>query len=285
MAPADALSPAALLAYEMNGVPLPPEHGFPLRLIAPGWYGVANVKWLRRVEARADQYEGKFMGRDYVTMREERRDGQPVVVYSSVGRARLKSAPAKVTVKDGLYRIVGAAWGAPIARVEVRVDDGPWEEATLEEGAGGELAWVFWSKDWPSPAAGEHTITSRAIDAAGNVQPAPTDPVIAGKKTFWESNGQLSRRVGVGSYARPTPRPSGLAADGRPVSGRLAAGAGGQVALHRLAYPGGEAVYTINLQISPDRPELLERAGFRIYGPVADKEYARGGAQLGLRPN
>jgi DMSO/TMAO reductase YedYZ molybdopterin-dependent catalytic subunit len=198
MAPADALSPDNLLAYEMNGQPLPRDHGFPVRLIAPGWYGVANVKWLRRIEARDAQYEGRFMGRDYVTMREEQRDGKPVVVYTSVGRARLKSAPAKVTLKDGLHRIVGAAWGAPVARVEVRVDDGPWTAATLEEGAGGEFAWVFWYLDWPNAAAGEHTIASRAIDAAGNVQPAPTDPVIANKKTYWESNGQITRRVLIG---------------------------------------------------------------------------------------
>src|SRR5262245_21418646 len=204
MAPADALNPNNVLAYELNGQPLPQSNGFPLRLIAPGWYGVANVKWLRRIEARPAQYEGRFMGRDYVTMREELRDGKPVVVYSSVGRARLKSAPAKVTLKDGAHRIVGAAWVAPVARVEVRVDDGPWRPATLEDGAGGEFAWVFWSLDWPDAAAGEHTVASRAVDTAGDVQPAPTDPVIATKKTYWESNGQITRRVLIGGAA-PAP--------------------------------------------------------------------------------
>src|SRR6516162_4146153 len=72
----DAMGPDNLLCYEMNGVPLPPAHGFPLRLIAPGWYGIANVKWLRRIEVRATRLENRFMGRDYVTIREEKHDGR-----------------------------------------------------------------------------------------------------------------------------------------------------------------------------------------------------------------
>jgi hypothetical protein len=92
---------------------------------------------------------------------------------------------------------VGAAWGAPIGRVEVRVDGGPWREATLEEGKGADYAWAFWSLEWGAPAAGEHAITSRAIDVHGTVQPAPDDPAIAGKKTVWESNGQITRRVRI----------------------------------------------------------------------------------------
>ena len=73
----DAMSPDNLLGYEMNGAPLPPEHGFPLRLIAPGWYGVANVKWLTRIEVRDPRYQGHFMARDYVTIREESATGRP----------------------------------------------------------------------------------------------------------------------------------------------------------------------------------------------------------------
>ena len=72
----DAISGDNLLCYEMNGAPLPPEHGFPVRLIAPGWYGVANVKWLTRIEVRDARYQGRFMARDYVTIREEQRNGQ-----------------------------------------------------------------------------------------------------------------------------------------------------------------------------------------------------------------
>jgi DMSO/TMAO reductase YedYZ molybdopterin-dependent catalytic subunit len=200
MSLADATDPTVLLAYEMNGAPLPPGHGAPLRLIVPGWYGVANVKWLTRVEVRDTRLMNRFMARDYVTIREEppaEAGGEPVWAETSVGRARLKSVPARVTRLGGQYRVVGAAWGAPIAGVEVKLDDGPWAPAALDRTPGEDapFAWTLWSLDWGAPAPGEHTVTSRATDASGNVQPAPDDPLIANKKTYWESNGQVTRRV------------------------------------------------------------------------------------------
>ena len=193
----DAMNPNNLLCYQMNGAPLPQPHGAPIRLIAPGWYGIANVKWLNRIEVRDTRFMGRFMARDYVTIREEQRNGETAAVETSVGRTLLKSAPARVTRKDGQYRIVGAAWGAPIARVEVQVDGGPWRSATIDRSEQGKFAWSFWSIDWPNATPGEHTITSRAADIQSNVQPAMDDPHIANKKTYWESNGQVSRRIRV----------------------------------------------------------------------------------------
>jgi DMSO/TMAO reductase YedYZ molybdopterin-dependent catalytic subunit len=198
MSLADAINPHNLLCYEMNGVPLPQAHGFPVRLIAPGWYGIANVKWLQRIEVVETRYMGRFMARDYVTIREEQRQGQTVWTETSVGRALLKSVPAKVTRQNGQYHIVGAAWGAPIQRVEVQIDGGPWMPATVDRSQEAEFAWKIWSIDWEKPAAGEHTITSRAIDTAGDVQPAMDDPRIAKKRTYWESNGQVTRRIRIG---------------------------------------------------------------------------------------
>ena len=197
MSLADATSPDTLLCYEMNGEPLLASHGAPLRLIAPGWYGIANVKWLDRIEVLDTRYMGNFMARDYVTIRLEQQGGQTVRQETSVGRALLKSAPAKVARKDGTYRIVGAAWGAPIEAVEVRIDNGDWMPATIEQGAEYDFTWKFWAVDWGNPSPGEHTITSRAIDTAGNVQPAMDDPRIATKQTYWESNGQLTRRIRI----------------------------------------------------------------------------------------
>jgi len=195
----EALAPANLLCYEMNGEPLPPLHGFPLRLIAPGWYGVANVKWLKRIEVVDKRWAGRFMAKDYVTIRQEPRDnGELVWTQKVVGPALLKSVTAKVTVKNGTHRIYGAAWGRPIQRVEVRIDDGPWRAATIDRGQEHEFAWKFWHLDWKEAVAGEHTITSRAIDRAGEVQPAMGDPVIANKRTYWESNGQITRRIRIG---------------------------------------------------------------------------------------
>ena len=198
MSLADAMDPNNILCYEMNGAPLPSANGFPLRLVAPGWYGIANAKWLKHIEVRDRRFESLLMGRNYVTLREEDHNGETVWVETSVGRARLTSAPGRVTHIGGNYRIVGAAWGAPIDRVEVKIDDGPWMPATIDRTEDAEFAWKMWSLDWPNPSAGEHTVTSRAIDTSGNIQPAMNDPWIAKKHTYWESNGQVTRRIRVG---------------------------------------------------------------------------------------
>jgi len=194
----DAMSPENLLCYEMNGVPLAVHHGFPLRLIVPGWYGIANVKWLRRIEVIDTRFMGRFMAKDYVTLREEKRGSETVWNMTSVGRALVKSVTAKVTRQGSGYRIHGAAWGAPIDRVEVSVDDGDWRRATIGEGKDEAYAWKFWHLDWAGAAPGEHTIVSRAVDTSGKIQPAMDDPMLAGKKTYWESNGQLTRRIRLG---------------------------------------------------------------------------------------
>jgi DMSO/TMAO reductase YedYZ molybdopterin-dependent catalytic subunit len=195
MSLADAMNPNNLLCYEMNGAPLPQSHGFPLRLIAPGWYGIANIKWLKRIEVRDSRFMGRWMARDYVTLREEQQNGDTVWTETSVGRALLKSIPAKVTRKEGRYRIVGAAWGGPIERVEVRIDDGPWMPAQIDSSETAPFAWKMWSLDWQKAAPGEHTMVSRAIDIEGNIQPTADDPRIAKKHTKWENNGQFTRRI------------------------------------------------------------------------------------------
>ncbi len=193
----EAMARENLLCWQMNGVPLPREHGHPVRLIAPGWYGVANVKWLTRIEVTDARYAGRFMARDYVTIREQQRDGETVWTFHTVSRDRLKSAPAKVTRRGGRYAILGAAWGAPIARVEVQIDNGRWRAARLDRRRSG-TAWTFWTLDWGTPAPGEHTVRSRAFDVDGVMQPPPTDPYLASRRTYWENNGQITRRVRIG---------------------------------------------------------------------------------------
>ncbi len=193
---AEATDPANLLCYEMNGQPLPAANGHPLRLIAPRWFGISNVKWLTRIEVTDARFEGPFQAQRYLTVREEPRpDGTSVWTRTAVGRSLLKSIAATVTVQDGKYRIYGAAWGAPVARVEVRVDDGPWKTAVIDRGAEHEFAWKFWHLDWANAAPGEHTITSRAVDKTGTVQPAKDDPRVAKRHTYWEANEQITRTV------------------------------------------------------------------------------------------
>ena len=194
---ADAMNPYNLLCYEMNGEPLPARNGAPLRLIAPGWYGVANVKWLQRIEVWNTRLANRFMARDYVTVRQEGTEAEPFWTESSVGRTLLKSAPARVVRDGNRYRIEGAAWGAPIRYVDVSIDDGPWQRAELDRSQRAEHAWSFWTFDWADATPGEHTITSRATDTAGKIQPPADDPLLVNKITYWESNGQITRRVNV----------------------------------------------------------------------------------------
>src|SRR5206468_4250999 len=146
------------------------------------------------------RYAGNFMARDYVSIREQQRDGKTLWTFATVRHDRLKSAPAKVTRRESRYTIMGAAWGAPIAAVEVQIDHGPWMTARFcgpsphrKRSRG--YAWRFWTFDWGTPAPGEHKVTSRAFDVDGNIQPAPDDPFLASRRTFWESNGHITRRV------------------------------------------------------------------------------------------
>ena len=194
----DALQDTNLLCYEMNGEPLPHANGAPLRLITPGWYGIACVKWLKRIEIRDTRFMGRFMGRDYVTIREEKRpDGESVWMETSVGRTKLKSLAAKVTRIGDKYRIYGAAWGAPIERVEVSIDGGAWQKATIDPEEDAEFAWKIWHLNWDNPPKGEHTVVSRALDTSGNIQPAADSDYITGKHTYWESHGQVIRQVNI----------------------------------------------------------------------------------------
>ena len=136
MALADAMDPHNLLCYEMNGEPLPQAHGFPVRLIAPGWYGIANVKWLQRIEVLRDSLPESLHGarlRDDSRAAARRADGMD----RNVGRPRVAQVGAGQShPANGQYRIVGAAWGAPIARVEVQIDSGPWLPASDRRGRG-----------------------------------------------------------------------------------------------------------------------------------------------------
>jgi hypothetical protein len=137
------------------------------------------------------------MGRDYVTIRGEKRGEDTIWRETSVGRMNLKSVPARVIRRaEGSTSIAGAAWsdGTPIRSVEVKIDDGGWRLAKLSENRNVH-AWTFWTIDWPQPSPGEHTITSRATDARGKVQPAPDEPFITLKKTYWEANQQAVRKV------------------------------------------------------------------------------------------
>ncbi|HXE54832.1 MAG TPA: sulfite oxidase [Tepidisphaeraceae bacterium] len=193
----DANKSDVLVAWEMNGKPLPAGHGFPLRLIVPGWYGIAWVKWLSRIEVRDRRLMNRFMARDYVTIRGHR-NGQTIEwTETSVGPLNVKSLLGRVSRRaDGSVRITGAAWSnQPIIRVELKIDDEKWVEVELQQQSEAPHAWTFWSYEWKNPPAGEHVLVCRATDAAGRVQPAADDDVIKLKQTYWEANQQYPRKI------------------------------------------------------------------------------------------
>jgi DMSO/TMAO reductase YedYZ molybdopterin-dependent catalytic subunit len=188
-----------LLGYEMNGQPLTQGHGAPLRLIVPGWFGIAWVKWLERIEVRDRALKTKFMAKEYVTLRGEEINGKMVWTETLVGPIDVKSVVARVVKLKGEngFRVTGAAWGeVPIKSVEISIDGGGWMPVKIEERAE-PFTWRFWSFEWKDAKAGEHTLVSRAIDARGRVQPTADDPAIKNKKTYWEANQQWPRRVKV----------------------------------------------------------------------------------------
>lgn len=196
----DALREDLLLCWEMNGEPLTKEHGFPLRLCVPGWFGISWVKWLNRIEVLDRRYMSKYMAEEYVTLRGEERGDKTIWRLTSVGPMNVKSIIARaVKFSDGNVRLSGAAWGdgTPIKAVEVKIDDGPWQRAKIDRTPKDRYTWRFFSFDWPSPPPGEHVVVSRAIDEEGRVQPAADDPTIKLKKTYWEGNQQWPRKIRI----------------------------------------------------------------------------------------
>ncbi len=166
----------ALLAYEMNGAPLPPQHGFPLRLVVPGWYGMTNVKWLARVTLLEQPFEGY---QNTVAYRMYDADGEP---GDPVTRMLPRSLMVPPGVPDFMSRerhlepgpatLTGRAWSGqgPIERVEVSTDGGAtFAPAELDEPLG-PAAWRGWRFAWDAQP-GEHVLCSRATDAAANTQP------------------------------------------------------------------------------------------------------------------
>jgi DMSO/TMAO reductase YedYZ molybdopterin-dependent catalytic subunit len=193
-----ALSPEPLLAYALNGEPLSRAQGFPLRLLVPGWYGVAHVKWLSNIHVQEDPYLGKFQARWYRTLKGEMIGGEMKWQETAVTRMKLKSFIARVTRDGDRYKVLGVVLndGTPLKSVEVRVDDGPWRPATLDRATSGKYSWKLFTYAWDGPAAGEHTLVSRVTDSNGNVQPTADD--LATKKTFLEDNSQHPRKVMIG---------------------------------------------------------------------------------------
>jgi sulfane dehydrogenase subunit SoxC len=172
---ADAMREEVILAYEMNGEPLPPQHGYPLRLLVPGWYGMTSVKWLTRITAVAEPFEG-FQQLAYRYRQQPEDDGMPVTRMEPRSLMIPPGIPDFLTrsriVDAGPHVLRGRAWSGwgPIERVEVSADGGStWRTAELG-GAVSPHAWRSWSFEWDAQP-GTFELCCRAADGAGNEQP------------------------------------------------------------------------------------------------------------------
>jgi DMSO/TMAO reductase YedYZ molybdopterin-dependent catalytic subunit len=206
---AKTLHPDTLLAYEMNGAPLAPSHGFPLRLVVPGWAGDSWIKWVTHIQALDREFEGFWMKTGY------RRPVRPVApgaavppeAMEPVTSLRVKStiaAPVPGETVSGNVRIRGAAWsgGAPIRSVEVSTDSGrTWRAARLGTEQA-QYAWRLFEASWTPAAPGSYVLMSRATDADGETQPVVADWNPSG----YSYNACPQVRVEVGaSPGRPQP--------------------------------------------------------------------------------
>ncbi len=177
---AKALGPDVILAYRMNGEPLPPSHGYPLRAVVSGWYGMASVKWLTRILVIDRSFRGYFQTADYTYW--EQRDGLPIQLLP-VGEVEIKAEIARpglheVVAADTVYRMHGAAWTgeSAVTKVEVSTDGAKsWSPACLLGDITGH-GWRLWEYYWRTPSQpGPYTLMARATDARGRTQPFERD--------------------------------------------------------------------------------------------------------------
>jgi DMSO/TMAO reductase YedYZ molybdopterin-dependent catalytic subunit len=179
---AKALHPDTLLAFRMNGELLEPAHGFPLRLFVPGWYGVASVKWLDRIEAISQPFRGYFQSTKYTVKRPGRHGLETEVVGPMTVKAEMIRPRGGDELGIGCNRLFGVAWAGedPVSRVEVSTDGGTtWAEANFI-GPQAAYSWTLWEYLWEVDRAGDHELLVRAMSAGGAVQPLRHDPLNGG---------------------------------------------------------------------------------------------------------
>ena len=181
---AEALRDELLLAYEMNGAPLLPQHGAPVRLIVPDWYGMAQVKWLRQITVLDRGFDGYQNAVAYRLRQRSDEAGEPVTRIEPRALVRPPGFPDFMSrvrmLRPGPCTLDGRAWSgyAPVSGVEVSTDGGAsWSAAALDQraGDGGEPDWAWrrWSYGWTA-TPGRYVLSARATDSSGRVQ--PVDP-------------------------------------------------------------------------------------------------------------
>jgi DMSO/TMAO reductase YedYZ molybdopterin-dependent catalytic subunit len=203
----EALREDVLLAYAMNGAPLPPQHGFPLRLVVPGWYGMTSVKWLERITVLDRPFEGYQQARGYRLRQTPDEAGEPVSWMLPRSLMVPPGIPDFATreriVEPGPCAVRGRAWSGlgSVERVEVSADAGEsWSDARLGRQPS-RWAWRSWEWDWEPRGPGRHELCCRATDSAGNVQPLEAPWNLGGY-----ANNEVQRVPAVVADARSSSR-------------------------------------------------------------------------------
>jgi len=172
-----ARDPDTLLAWAMNGQPLPDDHGAPVRLVVPGWVGVASVKWVRSIRVVSEPFEGFYQRARYIYEYPDQPNAEPQPANWLPVKSVIARPQAGATVAAGSQVVSGFAWSGRgrIARVEVSDDAGAnWREAQLVEPTD-RWAWTMWEYVWAPQSHGDYQLWSRATDDAGNTQPAQVE--------------------------------------------------------------------------------------------------------------
>ena len=187
-----AMDSLTLLAYEMNGQPLPADHGFPLRALVAGWYGMDSVKWLTRIEISDKPFDGYFQQEEYVSVRSS---GERQAITAMRVNSKILSPAQGEKIHGKTYQVRGVAWAGEqeISKVEVKTSaDGAWYPAVLAPPTA--LAWRTWSYDWRIAKPGAYTLQVRATDNEGNAQPEIRDP---DRRDIYELNFSQQVKVNV----------------------------------------------------------------------------------------
>jgi DMSO/TMAO reductase YedYZ molybdopterin-dependent catalytic subunit len=179
---AKAFDPDTLLVLRMNGELLDPNHGYPLRLFVPGWYGVASVKWLHRIEVLDHVFKGYFQSVKYTMQRRKLSVTEKVVVGTMAVKSEILRPATGATLGIGTNRVFGVAWAGEeaVARVEVSTDGGKsWSDAELL-GPRTPYSWALWEYLWEVADAGEYSLMARATSNSGQTQPLEHEPLNGG---------------------------------------------------------------------------------------------------------
>ncbi len=198
---AKALDGDTLLVLRMNGEPLTPEHGFPVRLLVPGWYGVASVKWLTRIRVLDRPFRGYFQTTKYTIHQATPEGVQQAVVQKMAVKSEIVRPRENETLGIGTQRLFGVAWGGEdaIRTVEVSTDGGhSWDAARLV-GVQAPYSWALWEYFWEVAEPGAYALLARATSATGETQPLEHDVLRGG----YMINFARPRHVRVGAQPAP----------------------------------------------------------------------------------